>query len=234
MAKRRRIGADRLPELLHTGHISMAGLADILHRLQGDPLSASRLRALAVAENKSALTGLVHEVDLPLARGGTWKWSFFDPGKLLADLVSRSPALQEAYHSAMHRNPPTPSRPWSLIIAWDEFIPGNKLATDQTRKTMVLSFSFLQSGFGLLSSGSVWCTPIIVRSNIISQVGEMPVACSKCPTPNNSDPLAHLDSDISLTMPLASPSLLTQRAHRFAAATCRLPLALTCELWHLM
>ncbi len=65
-----------------------------------------------------------------------------------------------------------------LRIAFDEFIPGNKLQTDQTRKTMVLSFSFLQLGQAALSFGSSWSTAVCVRSNKIKEASAVQSRCA--------------------------------------------------------
>ena len=119
--------------------------------------------------NKEEFDKISRTIELPLSGGGMWKWSLLDPSQLLVSLVSNSPALQQVYADAWRRSPPSPQRPWSLVVAFDEFVPGNKLQTDQTRKTMVLSFSFLQLGQAALSFGSCWTTAICVRSNKIKE-----------------------------------------------------------------
>ena len=119
--------------------------------------------------NKEEFDKISRTIELPLSGGGMWKWSLLDPSQLLVSLVSNSPALQQLYADAWRRSPPSPQRPWSLVVTFDEFVPGNKLQTDQTRKTMVLSFSFLQLGQAALSFGSCWTTAICVRSNKIKE-----------------------------------------------------------------
>ena len=56
------------------------------------------------------------------------------------------------------------------MVAYDEFVPVNKLSTDKTRKTMVVSFTFLELGAAALSRGTVWTTPVSVRSTTIAKV----------------------------------------------------------------
>ena len=176
MSKRRRTGFDELrwQSVLHKGGISIAGLADTMATLQLDEASAAEtLRKQILKANHAKLHDLKCCVELPLASGGSWRWDFLDPCKLLAALVESSPALQALYAQAWERYPSGPQSPWSLVVGYDEFQPGNKLATDQTRKTMVLSFSFLQLGQAPLSRGSTWCTPVCVRSNQISEVATL-------------------------------------------------------------
>ena len=47
---------------------------------------------------------------------------------------------------------------------------GNKLSIDCTRKTMVLSFSFLELGQSAISDGSGWLTPVVIRDAIAAEV----------------------------------------------------------------
>ena len=60
--------------------------------------------------------------------------------------------------------------PWSIAVGFDEFTPGDKLKVNNRRKSMVLSFSFVELGIWNLWSEAVWLTPAVVRHNIISKV----------------------------------------------------------------
>lgn len=172
MAKRSRLSLDsqKLQQLLHKGGISMNGLADLVAALREDDLSREHVRKKMADANRSKFEEIRHSVELPLAEGGSWVWHFLDPAKLLASLIAESASLQRLYTQAWRRSPPSPENPWSLVVAYDEFVPGNKLATDHTRKNMVVSFSFLQLGQGSLSCGTVWATSACVRSNRIAEV----------------------------------------------------------------
>ena len=108
---------------------------------------------------REALDGAFHArfqevalaVDLPLKGEGSFRWEFADPGLLLAKMVRECPALASVYLAAIRESPPGESNPWHLILAWDEFAPGDKLHTDNRRKCMVLSFSFRELGQSTLS-----------------------------------------------------------------------------------
>lgn len=60
-------------------------------------------------------------------------WEFLSPGKLLPELVRKSPRLRATLEAAVREKRPTAASPWRLIVAYDEFAPGNKLKTDNTR-----------------------------------------------------------------------------------------------------
>ena len=79
-------------------------------------------------------------------------------------------ATSQFHRKAAARHPPNRNRPWKLIIGWDEFTPGNALAPDNRRKTMVLPFSFVELGQVALSCGSAWVIPVVLRTSLINQV----------------------------------------------------------------
>jgi hypothetical protein len=62
------------------------------------------------------------------------------------------------------------ANPWSLVVGFDEFTPGNKLQADNRRKVMVLSYSFLELGQFSLCHNVVWTTPVCVRTSVIGTV----------------------------------------------------------------
>jgi hypothetical protein len=84
--------------------------------------------------------------------------------------VCDAPCLSACFERAMEQSRPSPQRPWSLAIAWDEFCPGNKLQVEPSRKIMVLSFTFLELGQGPVSGGLAWATPVVVRTTVLRQI----------------------------------------------------------------
>ena len=177
MSKRRRASdldeeTSQLHALLHRGGVSMKGLADLLTTLRGGDggCSAERWRAILKRANTSDYPGHRCIVDVPLTKGGNLQWEYMDPCKLVATMVRVSPGLQSVYTNAWLRTPSSPARPWSLVVGFDEFTPGNKLSVDASRKTMVVSVSFLELGQAAMSSGVAWCTCICTRTNVINEV----------------------------------------------------------------
>ena len=101
---------------------------------------------------------------------GEYQWELLEPNLLLAHVVGSCPALQDVYRVALEAWPPTPDRPWDLMVCYDEFAPGDMLDYDNTRKTMVLAFNFEQLGTAVLERDYSWMVPIAVRTAIIKEV----------------------------------------------------------------
>ena len=70
---------------------------------------------------------------------------------------------------ALGREPCREDRPWSLIISFDEYSPGNALSPNNKRKCMNLNFSFTQLRSGLRSD-KCWATPLTLRHNIAAEI----------------------------------------------------------------
>lgn len=93
-----------------------------------------------------------------------------NPNKLLTQRLRLSSSLEAKYLELYSSRPCTPEHPWSLVVAFDEFVPGNKLRPDNKRKIMILSYNFLELGQAALSDEAFWHTPVIVRHNTIREV----------------------------------------------------------------
>ena len=148
----------------------MSGLAQLISNLTDDNSTAEGLRHSLRAQNRKIFDSICCTERLRYAASGKEAvWVFAEPGPLLALLVEKSAALTTLYEDAWARHPSSYGSPWSAVVGFDEFLPGNNLATDQARKTMVLSFSFLELGGKSLSHGSTWVTPVVVRSHMIGE-----------------------------------------------------------------
>ena len=175
MSKRRRVLADfppaLLPNVLHQGGVSIRGLASLMATLRGSASSDAEWDRKVLGEANQELFHRIKCADaVRMLSGVPWSWAYVGPGKLLTVLMSESAILQGLYDDAWARSPASPQAPWSLVVAYDEFVPGNKLSTDHSRKTMVVSFTFLELGAAVLSRGTVWTTPVSVRSTTIAEV----------------------------------------------------------------
>jgi hypothetical protein len=166
-AKRARL--EQAQSLLHTGSISTAGLARLL-----DKLSSSTVPQLSrmdlVRANMSIFDSVAHSIELDCLTGGPVLWEFCDPNKLVAHVLANSESLQRVWAHAAEKNPPSPSRPWRLVLAFDEFSPGNKLKVDNKRKVMNVHFTFLELGQEALWCDSIWFTPVAVRVELLKRV----------------------------------------------------------------
>ena len=80
---------------------------------------------------QARFTNMRQTIALPLTSGGEWVWEFCNPNLLVCRLVSESQKLQCWFAEALERHP---TLPWTLLIGFDEFVPGNKLKLHNARK----------------------------------------------------------------------------------------------------
>jgi len=173
MSKRRRVASSippgRLSDVLHQGGVSVSGLAKVMAALANDE-ARGRDRIVLGQLNRADFMSMRCNFDLSTVSGEPIQVASLDPGLWLRRLVHESPELHACYASAWEKSPPSIQSPWSLILAFDEFTPGNKLSVDQGRKTMVLSFAFGELGCAVLCQVSAWCTPLVIRNVKIAEV----------------------------------------------------------------
>jgi hypothetical protein len=108
--------------------------------------------------------------ELPLKQGGSWKYEFLDPCRLLAFRLEHDRDFAAMFAASVALSPPSLERPWRLAIAFDEFTPGDQFRSDNGRKAMVCSFAFIEFGQAALTSEHAWTTPVVVRSAKLQQV----------------------------------------------------------------
>lgn len=169
MAEAKRQRMQRLQSLLHTGGISEAGLRNLLLKAGSEPLPSVSRHELQEA-NAAIFRSLRHVETMPLLGGGEFEWDLAHPVKLLQWAVDTHPSLNSLYSDAMRRYPPSPQRPWQLVMGFDEFIPGNKLKTNNWRKTMTLAFNFVELGRDVMAQDSSWLMPVCLRSSKIAVI----------------------------------------------------------------
>lgn len=171
-AKRRRQGNDEgfMQRLLNISGTSNQSLRKILEEVQAhkEDLNYSIRHAIGSAYH-ARFDEVACSVELPLKTGGSLTWTFAEPNLLLAKMIHECPALTWVYATALQETPPRQDAPWHLVVAWDEFAPGDKMHADNRRKSMVLSFCFRELGQSALCHEWAWCTPVVVRSTTIAQ-----------------------------------------------------------------
>jgi len=128
------------------------------------------LCATAFRQSNDRAMPLLQSKTLQVVDGETFDWEFLHPTQLLSFLVESDDGFRAMLAAAAERSPPSMASPWHLVVGFDEFTPGNKLSSDNQRKTMVLSFSFLELGQTNLSSCSSWVVPVVVRSSVLAKV----------------------------------------------------------------
>ena len=120
--------------------------------------------------NLATFLALRRVEETPLLDGSSFSWEFCDPNRLLAHMVSESPRLQELFLQGALKHPCSMEEPWSLVLGFDEFAPGNKMKVQSHRKCMNLSFTFLELGRDALWHEAIWMTPVCVRSGMLAKV----------------------------------------------------------------
>ena len=88
-------------------------------------------------------------IEVETVGGGQWQWHLCQPNLLFSTMVSESKPLQTLLKETFLSSPSSRERPWSLVVGFDEFVPGNKLQLQPSRKAMNLSFTFLELGSGI-------------------------------------------------------------------------------------
>ena len=145
---------------------SQQALRTIMQGLIGDAPSMGQASEIAQARFEA----MSWRARLPREGGGEpVELELLNPNLLLSRVVSEVPVLQRWFAEALEQKPSTRDQPWHLLVAWDEFAPGNKLKVDNRRKVMNLCFSFeeLRSA---LSCDVAWFTPVAVRKTLMDQV----------------------------------------------------------------
>ena len=174
LAQRADLDSPGLEDLVHTGNVTTSALAAIVAKINNNPelLQGATPSRLDDASH-AAFFGMRHVHTLYLGDDATpFEWEMADPNRLVSYLVESSPRLQDAFARAAVRNPCSAERPWHLVLAWDEFTPGMVLSPNNARKTMALSFSFIELGHDQLWHEESWFTPVLVRSTIIAETSD--------------------------------------------------------------
>jgi hypothetical protein len=126
-AKRPRLSSDAVRDLLHVGRVSMQGLSQLLGRLPANlrtsPMEIRRLNQTAFRQHRVADV-------LRLKDGSDFTWEYVCPASWAATLISKTPLLQTTFATAINRQAVSRASPWRMVVAFDEFAPGNKLQFD--------------------------------------------------------------------------------------------------------
>ena len=104
---------------------------------------------------------------LPRTDGGEFIWEFCNPNLLMAMLINESPALQEVYAAIANK---MRDDPCSLVVTFDEYVPGSKNNQDTNRKSMNLLFNFAEVGPEVLCHDVSWFLPTSVRTMEMNKV----------------------------------------------------------------
>lgn len=85
----------------------------------------------------------------------------------MAMMINESPALQEVYAAVANR---MRDDPCSLVLTFDEYVPGSKGRLDTNRKSMNLLFNFAEVGAAAICHDISWFLVISVRTLEVNKV----------------------------------------------------------------
>ena len=158
-------GVDVLQSLLGVGGISRQGLSKLLKTLAKDCLDLESVD-LQFA-NTVFFESVKHVEELPMNNGDVFRWEMCHPCRLIAAMVSESPQLEKLFTEVANKRR---ASEWSLMIAFDEYVPGDYKRPESNRKSMNLIFTFLDFGAKHLCHDELWFIPISARSVKIADV----------------------------------------------------------------
>ena len=70
----------------------------------------------------------------------------------------------------LSQNPPTPEKPWNIVLYTDEVTPGNPLATLNKRRFQAIYWSFLEFGINALSHEEAWFCVCTEFSTLVNKM----------------------------------------------------------------
>ena len=110
-------------------------------------------------------------VSLPMKVGDQLHdWDCCRVGPLFDLLSSSCPEFGKLLCSLDRHLPSSPTRPWAIIVYYDETVPGDPLRLDHLRKFMGVYISLANFGPTLLKHERCWLPAAILRTSIIKRV----------------------------------------------------------------
>ena len=155
--------ARSLQGLLNDPGVSFNSLARLAAKVSKDPdilesCSFWNMLSAVRQEYEAFNTTLVMERN----GGGEVTLPICEPNILLMHLLQEAPQLAEWYGEAANVYGCGRDHPWRMVLAFDEFTPGDPLKPTNARKIMVVSFNFIELGSVLLSRADTWVTPLVI------------------------------------------------------------------------
>ena len=161
--KRRRIGQDKLQGLVCMRNVSLSAVQRVLNIASSgdDTVSWRQLQAAG----RQRFEQVKHTITLPAEDGGEVAINMVHTMKLFTLLLQENATIRNWFEESWRAKPSSPAQPWQLLLGWDEFVPGNKLAIQNSRKTMVLNLAFMEMRQHL-GCDAAWITPLVVRASV--------------------------------------------------------------------
>ncbi len=105
--------------------------------------------------------------DIILNDGSVFTWEYAEPIHLIQLSLDASPELQNRYAETLRHHPGTREQPWTIVVGFDELVPGDKLSGITSKKTMCAYFNFITLGTHTLTQACTWYAPCVIRSHTL-------------------------------------------------------------------
>ena len=176
VAKRAKHNGAQLVSLHHGAFVTQSGMVDVLKHVRdfGMPTAfsrASQYRARASACSELTPYGApVMDLTMQMANGEAVQIAVQSPFAMLWKCANASEQYAAALRTALHRSPCSPSKPWGLLLYWDEVTPSNPLAKGKDlRKVQAIYWNFVELE-ALWSFEDSWFEVCTARSDLVSRM----------------------------------------------------------------
>ena len=109
-------------------------------------------------------------IKLRRATGPAYNWQCSNVGKAFDLLGVECAPFGKMLRRLHARSPSSYEKPWSLILYYDETVPGSPLRLDQVRKFMGVYASIKEFGPSALKHERNWIPAAVLRKNVIKTV----------------------------------------------------------------
>ena len=82
--------------------------------------------------------------------------TIFQPAQLVQQVLDKCSGIARLYAEKLRDNPPSPDKPWRVVLGCDEHTPGSKVVSVNRRKNMALVFNFVELGPDILECDASW------------------------------------------------------------------------------
>ena len=108
--------------------------------------------------------------ELLLTDGSTFTWEYFQAVQLVQQVLDKCSGIARLYAEKLRDNPPSPDKPWRIVLGCDEHTPGSKVVSVNRRKSMALAFNFVELGPDILECDASWYVPVIARAQVFKKL----------------------------------------------------------------
>jgi hypothetical protein len=156
----------RLLHLASIGKVADTALCRIANSLREEPLDCDVSRKKLYSTYLDEYGQVEATIQLPLAKGGSFKWSLASPAKELQYFCKRVPGFRALVATALGSH----GHKLSMILYVDEATPGNVLRPQNMRKMWDIFWSIKEFGPHRLCMEEVWMPLAILRTEIVKKV----------------------------------------------------------------